>query len=95
MEYLAALTAEAEEEVERRVANGLTAEERERRELENRADAGDPPRLARQIGIIVMKIRDILRNGSLSARLLPQILEPQQHGQGAFQLAVQVHLVTG
>ena len=37
MEYLAALTAEAEEEVERRVANGLTAEERERRELENRA----------------------------------------------------------
>ena len=37
MEYPAARTAEAEEEVERRVANGLTPEERERRELENRA----------------------------------------------------------
>ena len=36
-----------------------------------------------------------MRNGSLFARLPPQILESQQHGQGAFQLAVQVHLVTG
>ena len=37
VEYRAALPAEAEEKVERRVTNGLTAEERERRELENRA----------------------------------------------------------
>ena len=38
MEYRAARTAEAEEEVERRVADGLPAEERERRELESRAE---------------------------------------------------------
>ncbi len=38
MEYRAARTAEAEEEVERCVANGLPAEERERRELESRAE---------------------------------------------------------
>ena len=56
---------------------------------------GEINRLARLHGIIARKNPDILRNGSLSARLLPQILEPQQHGQGAFQLAVQVHLVTG
>ena len=37
MEYRVALTAEAEKEVERPVTNGLTPEERERRELENRA----------------------------------------------------------
>ena len=36
MEYRAALTAEAEEEGECRVANRLTPDERERRELENR-----------------------------------------------------------
>ena len=58
MEYLAALTAEAEEEVECRVANGLTAEERERRELENRADAGDPPHPACPHGIIARKNPD-------------------------------------
>ena len=75
MEYRAALTAEAKEDVERRVANGLTAEERGRRELENWANVGDPPRLARPHGIIARKDPDILRNGSLSARLPPQILE--------------------
>ncbi len=60
-----------------------------------RSDADDPPRLARLHGIIARKNPDILRNGSLFARLPPQILKPQQHCQGAFQLAVQVHLVTG
>ena len=43
MEYPAARTAEAEEEVERRVANGLTPEERERRELEK---PGEIPKCA-------------------------------------------------
>ena len=38
MEYRPALTAKAEVEVERRVANGLTAGERERRELVNRTE---------------------------------------------------------
>ena len=56
---------------------------------------GEINRLARLHGIIARKNPDILRNGSLFARLPPQILKPQQHCQGAFQLAVQVHLVTG
>ena len=43
MEYRVALTAEAEKEVERPVANGLTPEERERREL---GEPGEIPQCA-------------------------------------------------
>ena len=35
-----------------------------------------------------------LRNGSACHRALPQVSEPKQHRQHAFQLAVQVDLVT-
>src|SRR4029077_5096939 len=36
----------------------------------------------------------VLRNGSARDRPLPQVLEPQQHGQHPFELAIEADLVT-
>ena len=37
----------------------------------------------------------IMQNGSLTARLPLQVMEAQQHGQGTFQLTIQVHFLAG
>ena len=37
--------------------------------------------------------RPILRNGSIVGRSATKVLKPDQHGEGAFQFAVEMHLV--
>ena len=48
-------------------------------------------RICRALGMTARSC--ILPNGSVLDRSLPQVLEPQQHGQHPFELAVEMDLV--